>query len=68
MRQSVLFAFATHLTSHFARSFSNHSYGYAFSNDQPKCFASYNANFESFMKYLGLRVVESHEGGKTPPV
>ena len=28
--------------------------GYAFSNDQPNCFASYTAILESFMKYPGL--------------
>jgi hypothetical protein len=51
--QSVLSDFAMHLTSHFARSFSNHSFGYASSNDQPNCFASYNANLESFMNNPG---------------
>jgi hypothetical protein len=53
--QFVLFDFAAHLTSHFGRSFSNHSYGYAFSNDRPNCFASHTANLESFMKYPGCR-------------
>jgi hypothetical protein len=52
-RQFVLSDFAMHLTSQFGRSFSNHSYSYAFSNDQPNCFASYTAKIESFMKYPG---------------
>jgi hypothetical protein len=47
----VLSGFALHLASHFGRSFSNHSYRYASSNDQPNCFASYNANSGSFMHY-----------------
>jgi hypothetical protein len=31
----VLSGFAAHLASHFGRSFENHSYGYACSNDRP---------------------------------
>jgi hypothetical protein len=34
-RQFVLSGFAAHLASHFARSFKNHSYGYACLNDRP---------------------------------
>jgi hypothetical protein len=37
----VLSGFTTHLTSHFGKSFSSHSYRYDFSNDLPNCFASY---------------------------
>jgi hypothetical protein len=33
--QFVLSGFAAHLASHFGRSFENHSYGYACSNDRP---------------------------------
>jgi hypothetical protein len=33
--QLVLSVFAAHLASHFGRSFENHSYGYAYSNDRP---------------------------------
>ena len=51
--QFVLSGFALHLTSHFGRSFSNHSYRYAFSNDQPNCFASYTANSGSLANYPG---------------
>jgi hypothetical protein len=51
--QFVLSDFAVHLASHFGRSLSNHSYGYALSNDQPNCFASYTAILESFMNYPG---------------
>jgi hypothetical protein len=49
----VLSGFALHLTSHFGKSFSNHSYRYAFSNDLPNCFISYSANSESLVKYAG---------------
>ena len=35
------------------RSFENHSYGYACSNDRPNCIASYAANSESFVQYAG---------------
>jgi len=35
--QFVLSGFALHLASHFARSFKNHSYGYACLNDRPNC-------------------------------
>jgi hypothetical protein len=52
-RQFVLSGFATHLTSHFGRSFENHSYGYAYSNDRPNCIASYAANSGSFVQYAG---------------
>jgi len=37
----VLSGFAAHLASHLWRSFANHSYGYACSNDRPNCIASY---------------------------
>ncbi len=47
----ALSGFAQHLASHFVRSFSNHSYRYAFSNDRTNCFASYSANSGSLMKY-----------------
>jgi len=52
--QFVLSGFAQHLASHFGRSFSNHSYRYAFSNDQPNCIASYSAKSGSLMKCPGL--------------
>jgi hypothetical protein len=51
--QFVLSGFAAHLTSHFARSFENHSYGYACSNDRPNCIASYTAKSGSFVQYAG---------------
>jgi len=51
--QFVLSGFAAHLASHFGRSFENHSYGYACSNDRPNCIASYTANTGSFVKYAG---------------
>jgi len=51
--QFVLSGFALHLASHFARSFSIHSYCYGFSNDQANCIASYTANSGSFMQYAG---------------
>jgi len=51
--QFVLSGFAAHLASHFGRSFENHSYGYACSNDRPNCIASYAANSESFVQYAG---------------
>jgi hypothetical protein len=51
--QFVLSGFALHLTSHFARSFKNHSYGYAYLNDRPNCIASYSANSGSFVQYAG---------------
>ncbi len=51
--QFVLSGFALLLASHFDRSFENHSYGYACSNDRPNCFASYTANSGSFMQYAG---------------
>ncbi len=49
----VLSGFALHLSSHFARSFSNHSRCYAFSNDRANCFASYSAIPGSLVKYAG---------------
>jgi len=49
----VLSGFAVHLASHFARSFKNHSYGYACLNDRPNCIASYTANSGSFVQYAG---------------
>jgi hypothetical protein len=52
-RQFVLSGFAAHLASHFARSFKNHSYGYACLNDRPNCIASYAAKSGSFVKYVG---------------
>jgi hypothetical protein len=51
--QFVLSGFAAHLASHFGRSFENHSYGYACSNDRPNCIASYAANSGSFVQYAG---------------
>ena len=51
--QFVLSGFAQHLASHFGRSFSNHSCRYAFSNDQPNCFASYSTNSGPLMKCSG---------------
>jgi len=51
--QYVLSGFAQHLTSHFAKSFSTHSYRYGFSNDLPNCFASYCANSGSLVNYAG---------------
>ena len=41
------------LASHFARSSSNHSYGYAFSDDHTNCLARFPLKYESFMKYPG---------------
>ena len=49
----VLSGFAVHLASHFGRSFENHSYGYACSNDRPNCIASYTAKSGSFVQYAG---------------
>ncbi len=40
-------------TSHFGRSFKNHSYGYACLNDRPNCIASYTANSGSFVQFAG---------------
>jgi hypothetical protein len=51
--QFVLSGFAAHLASHFARSFKNHSYGYACLNDRPNCIASYTAKSGSFVQYAG---------------
>ena len=51
--QFVLSGFALHLTSHFGRSFKNHSYGYAYLNDRPNCIASYTENSGSFVQYAG---------------
>jgi hypothetical protein len=53
--QFVLSGFAAHLASHFGRSFENHSYGYACSNDRPNCIASYTAKSGSFVQYAGVR-------------
>ncbi len=55
----ILSGFAQHLALHFGRSFSNHSYRYAFSNEQPNCCASYSANSGSLMKYPGSQVVNA---------
>jgi hypothetical protein len=52
-RQFVLSGFALHLASHFARSFKNHSYGYACLNDRTNCIASYTAKSGSFVQYAG---------------
>ncbi len=49
----VLSGFALHLSSHFGRSFSNHSYRYAFSNDRPNCFAIHMAIPGSLVNYAG---------------
>ena len=49
----VLSGFTSYLTSHFVKSFSNHSYGYDLSNDLPNCFASYTVNSGSLMNYAG---------------
>jgi hypothetical protein len=49
--QFVLSGFAQHLASHFGKYFSIHGYGHAFSNYLPNCFASYNANSGSLVKY-----------------
>jgi len=51
--QDVLSGFTPRLTSHFDRSFSNHSFGYAFSNDRPNCFASHTVNSGSLVQYAG---------------
>lgn len=51
----VLSGFALHLPLHFGRSFSNHSYRYAFSNDRPNCFASYKTIPGSLVKYAGCK-------------
>ena len=47
--QIVLFKFRPNLASHFARSPSNHSYGYAFSDDRPNCLARLGLILEPFM-------------------
>jgi hypothetical protein len=50
MRQNVhavLFGFSPKLAAHFARSSSNHSDGYAFSDDRTNCFARLTENSES---------------------
>jgi hypothetical protein len=47
----VLFGFLRNLASHLERFLSNHSYGYAFSNNRPTCFASFPRNSEPLMKY-----------------
>jgi hypothetical protein len=44
---SVLFGFSPKLAAHSARSSSNHSDGYAFSDDQANCFARLTENPES---------------------
>jgi len=49
----VLSGFTVHLASHFARSFSNHSYGYGISNDRANCFTSYPVNSGSLVQYAG---------------
>ncbi len=51
--QCVLFEFRTPLASHFARSPSNHSYGYASSGDRTNCLASDALILEPFMQYAG---------------
>ena len=51
--QYVLSGFSLHLTSHFGRSFKNHSYGYACLNDRPNCIASYSEKSGSFVQYAG---------------
>jgi hypothetical protein len=48
-----LSGFTLHLASHFARSFSNHSYRYGLSNDRTNCFASYTVNSGSLVQYAG---------------
>jgi len=49
----ILSVFAQYLASHFGRSSSQPSYGYAASNDQPNCFASYSAIPRSLVKCPG---------------
>jgi len=51
--QLVLSGFTQHLTSHFGKSFSGHSYRYDRSNDLPNCFASYCVNSGSLVQYAG---------------
>jgi len=41
------------LVAPLCRSFSKHGYGYAFSNDQSNCFASYTVNSTSWVKHAG---------------
>jgi len=53
LRQFVLFGFRVNLASHFARSPSNHSYHYAFSDDRPNYLARFSLNPEPFVKYAG---------------
>ena len=43
---SVLFGFSPNPAAYFARSSSNHSYGYAFSDDRTNCFAGLTENSE----------------------
>ena len=49
----VLSGFMLHLTSHFTKSSSNHSYGYDISDDLANCFASYTLNSGSLVQYAG---------------
>lgn len=49
----VLFEFRANLASQFARSSSNHSYGYVFSDDRTNCLARYTLILEPFVKYAG---------------
>jgi hypothetical protein len=51
--QFVLFGLRPHWTSHLRRSLSNHSFGYAFSTDQPNCFAHHALIPEPFMRFAG---------------
>ena len=44
--QSVIFVFSPNLAAYFARSSSNHSYGYAFSDDRTNYFTGLTENSE----------------------
>jgi hypothetical protein len=53
LMQQVLSGFAAHLASYIDRSLSNHSYGFAFSDDRPIYFASCTAIPRSLMNHPG---------------
>ncbi|MEE8342861.1 MAG: hypothetical protein V3R51_03585 [Gammaproteobacteria bacterium] len=53
MVQFVLFEFGPNLALQFDRSPSNHSYGYAFSDDRPNCLAKFALILEPFVQYAG---------------
>jgi len=54
----VLSGFTGHLTSHFVKPFSSHSYRYEYLNDLPNCFASYAIISGSLVQHAGKRRFE----------